>query len=139
MSLFQASGTPKPDCREQSEEYGQPQPAHLPHGHLRLAVSARPTLHDLEGLAKSKSKKGMHFCKCAKNSCRREHATLPRISKTLGIMQKNHLKNTPGHSILRYVNQLTVNEQSSKKKSEKGSNVADTWPLFAVGYIIFLF
>lgn len=42
------------------------------------------------------------------------------------------------------VHQLKVNKQSSKKKKErerewKGSNMADTWPLFAMGYIVFPF
>lgn len=43
--------------------------------------------------------------------------------------------------ILQDVNWLKLNEPSliKIKKKKKGSNVADTWPLFAAGYIIFLF
>ena len=61
-----------------------------------------------------------------------------KSEQNTGVNAQNHFKNISGHSILWDVNRMKVNELSLKKKGG-GSNVADTWPLFAAGYIIFLF
>lgn len=65
---------------------------------------------------KNKIKRDCTFSKWVKDSCVREHPTLLRMTKILGWMQKNHLKNISGHSALWHVYQFKVNKQSSKKR-----------------------